>query len=323
MQHSSGIRTTGSGSGAWERLIDFSFRLARGVREGGVPALAGACAVVAAGFNRRAVAVLGVNLGLTFSSGLLLAKEKPLEFKSPDQRIEGLLNVPSLNRLGLAALSGTPSKLGGFLGAFDRNLETAYEAREAGPASIDLVFSRPQTLHEVRLLLGAGQYEWSLAAADSREDLEGTAATFRFLATARNKVATKGTDSWDEVKLSPAVTARALRLRVVPAPGTEKVVVRELNLTAAQSLEAIFLKAASAAIPEGEQVPLEVTGYFSGGDTRPLAGKALQWTILPGPAARMTTNNRIVGRRKGPLQVSVRLDRFQSPPLALEVVDAD
>src|SRR5688572_64471 len=82
------------------------------------------------------------------------AKEEVIDLKSDDQVLVGPMNVAGLNRLGLAALGGTPGALGTFLTLFDRRLDTVYTAKEAGPAIINVHFRRPQTLHSVRLVLG-------------------------------------------------------------------------------------------------------------------------------------------------------------------------
>jgi hypothetical protein len=240
--------------------------------------------------------------------------------KSPDQRLVALLNVAGLNKLTLAAFSGTPSRSGGFLYAFDQRLNTSYEARDPGPATLDVAFARPQTLRSIRLALGDGRRQWSVAVADSQSDLETKGAGFRVLVPSRDRATPV---DWDEVTFPAPETVRALRLTVTPASERDHVVIREFNLTGEQTLESLSLGAASTALPLGEMVPLEVTGYYSGGSTRLLTGKALRWTITPDPAARISGQNRIVGRRKGPLQVTVSLGKLTSPPLPLEVVDGD
>src|SRR5687768_8651693 len=108
-----------------------------------------------------------LTLALLAATTTALAKEKQFELKSDDQLLVAPMNVASLNRLSLAALGGSPGTLGTFLPLFDRRLDTAYTAKEAGPATINVTFHRPQKLHAVRLLLGEGRYEWSVAVADT------------------------------------------------------------------------------------------------------------------------------------------------------------
>src|SRR5688572_22259431 len=109
------------------------------------------------------IAVAGAVLAV---SSFSTAAGKPVTLKSPEERLIAPLNVASLNRLTTAALGGTPSATG-FIAAFDRRLDTQYEAKENGPAHLDVVFSQPQTIHSLRLLLGDGQYRWSFVTADS------------------------------------------------------------------------------------------------------------------------------------------------------------
>ena len=253
-------------------------------------------------------------------AAMACAREEEIELKAEDQMLIGPMNVASLNRLGLAALGGTPSSVGTFLPAFDRRLDTAYTAKEAGTAILDVTFHRPQTLHFVRVMLDEGRYEWSVASAETPEDLDRGAGTFRYVVTAQQ---TQSVGGWMEGKLISPTAVKALRLTVRPLSAQGKVTVKEINLVAEQKLETLSLKAPSHSIPIGEQVPLEVTAYFSGGETRTAKGKSLKWTVRPDVAARMTTSARIVGRRKGPIEIGVAFGKLASPPLQLQVVEGD
>jgi hypothetical protein len=246
------------------------------------------------------------------------ARDK-VEIKSPDQKVVGVFNVASLNKLGLVALSGTPSKLGGFLYAFDRRLDTEYVAKEPGRAHLDLAFAKPQALHSIRMLLGEGRGRWSLSSAESAADLENGRNT-RELIPMRDRI---GVGNWDEAKLPAGAPVRVLRLTIEPAEPKASVVLRECNFSGEQSLEAVSVKSASTAIQQNLQTPLEVMGYFSGGEQREITGKGLTWRIVPERAARMAQHNRILGLRLGPIQVSVQVNNLVSPPHLLEVVPAD
>jgi hypothetical protein len=253
-------------------------------------------------------------------TGMAIARERPLELKSADQRLTAPLNVESLSRLTRVALTGTPSELGGFVPAFDRHLDTSYKAREAGTATLDLAFRDPQTLHNVILYLGEGRYRWSAAAADSIADLNAHTGSYRELVPDHPSRELNG---GDEFKLPDGITYRALRFTIVPESKETHVVVRELLLTADQKLEALAVEAPSQAAPVGERMPLRVTGFFSGGESRELAGSGLNWTVNPPAAARVDRDNRLVARRRGSFNVQVQYDRFTSTPLGFNGVDAD
>jgi hypothetical protein len=247
------------------------------------------------------------------------AKEDTVSLASGDEKIRAPLRVGSLNRIGLAALSGSPGKIDGFLPAFDERPGTAYEAREAGPARIDIAFQRPQTLHEVRVLLDESAFRWSLAGADSLVDLENARGTFRVLAPEREAPA----EGWDQVRFAAPQRVQALRLTVTPGRQGSMVVVREWSLLADQSLEALSILAPSTTVPLIRMVPLDVQGYFSGGATRLIRSKSVRWSITPSTAARVVSPNRILGRRIGPIRVAASLGEITSTPLNLEVVDAE
>lgn len=247
------------------------------------------------------------------------AKEAPLSLAGAEQQVLLPLDIAALNRLTLARLSGTPGKLGGFLPAFDRRLDTAYEATEAGTAVLDIAFARPQLLREARLRFGEGRYEWSLAGAASLAELERGGGEVRWLIPPRVR---EPATLWDEATFPPA-GVQAVRLAVRRAAGEEPVTLVECNLLAEQSLEALGVRSAGPAVPAGQLFPLEVIGLFSGGEQRPLAGRGIRLHIAPPTAARVSNALRIVGVRRGPFEVRATLGRLTSPPLPLEVVDAD
>lgn len=261
-----------------------------------------------------------VGLTLLGSFSTVLARERPLELKSADQPLTAPLNLESLNRLTRVALTGTPSEVGGFVPAFDRRLDTIYRAREAGAATFTLAFRDPQLLHGLTLYLGAGRYRWSAAVADSVADLDGRSNSFHELVPER---AAGEIGTGDEVKLTKAETVKAIRINIVPEAKESRVEIRDLMLVAEQRLEAISVESPSRAAPVGDRFPLTVTGFFSGGETRELAGGGLEWTVNPSTAARIDRNNHLVARRRGSFSVSVRYSGFASAPLVLGGVEAD
>jgi hypothetical protein len=267
---------------------------------------------------RRATATMAVLAAASLTLGAA-AKEAPVRIDSPDQKVVGPLNVATLNKFAGVALSGTPSKAGGFIYAFDRRLDTEYESKSPGDIHLDLAFRAPQTVHSIRLLFGEGRCQWALTAAESLTELEAGRGV-QELVPLRDRL---GPATWDEARLSPAKTVRVLRLTVKPANPREHVILRECNLLGEQTLEAVSVKSASNAIQQGRQTPLEVQGYFSGGDLRPITGKGLTWKVVPERAARVVQHNRILGTRLGPIQVTVQVNQFVSPPHFLEVVAAD
>ena len=245
-----------------------------------------------------------------------LAAEKPLEVPHPDQPIVSSFNISNLNKVGEAALSGTPSKEAGFLYAFDRRLATVYAAREPGPAHIDVVFNRPRVVRNVRFLTPEGGYRWTLLAGGSFEELESGAPMVQALARGENRLVT---DSWQDVKLPGDTPITALRLLVEPEEKTQHVRISELQLIGEQRLEAISLKSKSPAIDLNAEVPLELEGYFNGGETRLITSKKVRWTVTPSVMARVNSHQRIQGRRRGALHVRAGLGKLESPPLPLTV----
>lgn len=258
--------------------------------------------------------------GIVGSYRTTFARERPLELKSADQPLTAPLNIESLNRLTRVALTGTPSELGGFVPAFDRHLDTRYRARDAGAATLTLAFRDPQLLHGLTLYPGAGRYRWSAAVADSIADLDGRSNSFHELVPER---AAGGIGTGDEVKLAKVETVKAIRINIVPEVKESRVEVRDLMLVAEQRLEAIAVESPSRAAPVGDRFPLTVTGFFSGGETRELAGSGLEWTVNPPTAARIDRNNHLVARRRGSFSVNVRYGDFTSAPLVLAGVEAD
>jgi hypothetical protein len=253
-------------------------------------------------------------------TGVALARERPFELKSGDQRLIAPLNIESLNRLTRVALTGTPSELGGFLPAFDRHLDTSYKARTAGPASLDLAFRTPQMLRSLSLFPGDGRYRWSIAAADSNAELDAKTGSYRELMSER---VGRELSSGYEVKLSSETPIRVLRITMVPENRESRVTIRDLLLVAEQSLESVAVEAPSRSAPLGDRFPLQVTGFFSGGETRELVGSGLDWTVTPSVYARVDRDTRLVARRRGSFSVSVRCDRFTSVPLTLAGIDGD
>jgi hypothetical protein len=214
---------------------------------------------------------------------------------------------------------GSPSELGTFLPAFDRRLDTGYRARGAGAATLEIAFHRPQTLRGVMLFLGETPAQWSLGAADNAADLNGRSGTYRELVPLRRSPVIGG----DDVKLAKAVTASHLRLTVTPDSPQARVEIRELNLLAEQTLEAIGLRAKGRAIRRGDPATLEIEGYFSGGETRLVSADGVEWTVMPTGAASLSRNGRFLPRRLGPLSIAARVGKLTSPPLQLVVIEAD
>lgn len=259
---------------------------------------------------------VGIVLLLTLAPAR--AKDRPLELKGPDSKLAATLNLGAMDRLGTVAFSGTPSKLGGFVPAFDRRLDTEYEPQGAGAAQLVITFARPQTLTAVRLLPAEGEYEWRLEGAGSRPDLDGRVGSYRELMASQRRVG----GVWAEVRWPAPVNTRLLRFTLTPISGGDRVRVREVNLEAEQELESISIRTGSRFLPVGERISLGVLGYFSGGETRPLKSKGFAWQINPIPAARIDRGF-IVGRRQGPVEVRVSWGKLTSVPLSLQVVDPD
>ena len=270
------------------------------------------------------LALTGLPLGLA-AIAASAAKPSVVPLKSMEERIVAPLDLASLNRVGLVALTGTPSKLGSFLPAFDRKLDTNYEAKEPGPVHLDITFSRPQPLRSIRLLLGDTPCEWSLAVAESGADLEREAEKPRYLVAPGTGKAVLG---WEEAQFAgkePAenVSVKALRLTLTPKTKGGTVLLRECNLIGEQTLEAIGISIKNAAVPLGENYPLEVMGFFSGGETRPVTSRAFKWTITPTTSARVTGGNNLLGLRKGPMELRLQFEKLIAPPVPLEVVDGN
>lgn len=263
--------------------------------------------------HRRAFAIL-LLLGGSMTPNL--AAEKPLEVPHPDQPIVSSFNIVNLNKVGAAALSGTPSREAGFLYAFDRRLATVFTAREPGPAYLDVVFNRPRMVQNIRFQTPEAGYHWTLLAGDSVEELAKGAATVQTLARGENRLQT---DAWQDVKLPKAIPMTALRLSVEPEDKTQRVRISELQIIGEQYLQAISLKSKSPAIDLNAEVPLELEGYFTGGETRLITSKNVRWTVTPTVMARVNGHQRIQGRRRGALQVSAGLGKLESPPLPLVV----
>lgn len=264
---------------------------------------------------------LAVTLGVSVAYA---AKQATVPLKSAEERIVAPLDVAGLNRLGLVALTGDPSKLGGFTPPFDRRLDTQYEAKAPGPVHLDLVFSRPQALRSIRLLLGETPCEWSLAVAESGADLERQAEKPEYLVAPG---AGKSTLGWEEATLAkdPSATAlvKVLRLTLTPKTKDGVVVLKECNLIGEQKLEALGISVKNAAVPLGEHYPLTVVGFFSGGESRTVTSRAFKWTVTPSTAARITGGDQLLGVRKGPMEVRLQFETLSAPPLPLEVVDGE
>ncbi len=248
----------------------------------------------------------------------LSADSPPVVLKSLDQKVVEPLDLARLHRLGLAAFRGTAGDAGGFLTAFDRRLDSAYVSKSPGRAELDVAFARPQALHSVRVLPGDTPFRWSLAAADTQEELEKQGAGYRVLIPLRETAPR----DWTSVSLPAGTMVGAVRLVLEPADPKLAAVLRECNLVAEQTLQSLSVESKEAVAPLGELVPLRVTGYFSGGSTLPVGGN-LKWIIRPPAAARMSTHRRIVAQRTGPFEVSVQLDRMVSPPLPLEGIEGN
>lgn len=253
-------------------------------------------------------------------AGVALAREEVFALRSPDAKVVAPLHVANLNRLGGAALAGTPGRNSSFVNAFDRRLDTAYEAREPGPAQLLLGFNRPQALRSIRVTVGEGGLRWKLEAAGSLRELEEGAATVREVVPERRAAAVTTGVAWDEAKLPPEPIA-ALRLTLTPSAGGAARLT-ECNLLAEQTLEAINLRPKSQYVPLNEPTALDVIGYFSGGETRPIRAPDLEWSVTPREVARIVSG-RIVAKRRGPVQVTVRFGKLASPPLPLEAVEGD
>lgn len=275
-------------------------------------------------FHPRLLAFVGT--ALAFSAiAPSAAKQTPVSLKSVGERIVAPLDMASLNRLGMVALTGDPGKLGGFLPAFDRRLDTSYEAKEPGPAHIDVAFARPQMLRSIRLQFGDAPCEWSVAVAESGADLERLAEKPQYLVQPGTHSATLG---WEEASLAgkdlaSIVPVKALRLTLIPRTKGGTVTLRDCFLNGEQTLEAVGINVKSAAVPLGENTPLEVVGFFSGGETRPVTSRAFQWTVIPSTSARLVGGNRLLGLRRGPMELRLQFDKLSAPPLPLEVVDGN
>jgi len=244
------------------------------------------------------------------------AREEVIEVRSPDAVVSAPLHVANLNRLGAAALGGTPGQNSSFVNAFDRRLDTAYEAREPGPAAILIGFARPQALRTLRLPGAEAPFRWTLHAAASFRDLEDPTLLRELVPERPGRAA----GAWDEVKL-PGEPLHALRLTLIPAAGAHARLV-ECNLIGDQTLEALNLNPKSQYLTLNEATHLDVTGYFSGGETRTIRAPGLSWVVSPRTAARVV-GNRITATRRGPLEVSVRLGKLLSPPFPFEAVEGD
>ena len=249
----------------------------------------------------------------------LLAKDDAFRISEEAKPLVAAFNVTSLNRQGRAALTGSPSDLGTFLPAFDRHLESGYKVKEAGAATLEVAFPKPQTLHGVAYFAGEAAGQWTLAAADNAADLEGRRGSYQELIPRRRTVAVGG----DTVKLAKPVTASHFRLSVTPDSPQAHVEIREFNLLGEQTLEAIGLRSTARTIRQNDPANLEIDGYFSGGETRAVAANGAEWTVLPAGAANVAKNGRFLPRRLGPISIAVRVGKMTSPPLQLVVVDAD
>jgi hypothetical protein len=273
-------------------------------------------------FPTRFLAIAAVPIALGVS-GAYAARQAVMPLKSAEEKIVAPFDVASLNRVGLVALTGDPGKLGGFTPAFDRKLDTSYEAKAPGPVQINLAFSRPQPLRSIRLLLGETPCEWSLAAAESAADLERPDALRVLVAPGAGKL----TQGWEEADLAGPLgkeaSVQALRLTLTPKTKGGSVTLRECNLIGEQTLEALGISVKTAAVPQGEPFPLEVVGFFSGGETRTVSSRAFRWTVTPSNSARLTGSNRLLGLRKGPMELRLQFEKLTAPPLPLEVVDGN
>lgn len=241
---------------------------------------------------------------------------RPVAVQGETATLVAPFRLASLNRLGTAAFTGTPGRDGSFLPAFDRDPRTEYVSRVAGPAHLVVAFAAPQEIARVQVLLPTGEIRWSVTAGESGADLASTPPRGTVIVPARERL---GVDQWETVALDRPVTAAAFRFDFAPVDNRTPVRVRDIALVGRQELKALSLRARSQVIPLNDLVPLEVLGYFSGGEEVPIRASGFTWVLEPRQAARMSSHNRIQGRRRGPVDVRVRLGRLESPPLPLEV----
>jgi hypothetical protein len=264
---------------------------------------------------------LAVVAGLLLSAAVVAAREEPLDVRTPEEKVVAPFHVANMNRVGAAALAGTPGLNSSFINAFDRRLDTQYQAREPGAAQILVAFSRPQVLRSIRLLPGERAGSWSLHAGESLKALEAGEGLREIVPTQTIREAV-GSFGWVEAKL-PAEPARALRLTLTPADPQSRAALRECNLLGEQTLEAINLKARSPYLELDEATPVEVIGYFSGGETREIRPGRLTWKVTPAAAARVVGSNRILAKRRGPIQVTAQFGTLITPTQPFEGVEGD
>lgn len=92
---------------------------------------------------------------------------------------------------------------------FDRNVTTIVRTPGLNPAFFRVLFKEPVELAYVRVLFQAGEYDWSLAAADSFEDLKAQSGSYRAIFKDQTSQHERA-----EARLETPVKARAYQLDV-------------------------------------------------------------------------------------------------------------
>ncbi|MEP0764937.1 MAG: hypothetical protein HRF45_00130 [Fimbriimonadia bacterium] len=148
---------------------------------------------------------------------------------------------------------GDPSKL------FDHDRTTLIRTPAINPAFVRVEFREPIAFEAIRLHLIDEEHTWSLAAADSWDDLVGKRDSYRMLVTER-----KGKGEVQEVQLAGRTSARAFQLDVHRLTGDDYVHIAEWQFCAPGRIEILTISQVTdrrqAAAPAGRR---EVTGAIS------------------------------------------------------------
>ncbi|MBK9119728.1 MAG: hypothetical protein IPM18_09030 [Phycisphaerales bacterium] len=154
---------------------------------------------------------------------------------------EGKIFVPIPLADKVRATEATQADIGAAEAVFDGQRDTVLRTPAINPAFVRVEFTEPITFEHIRLHLIDTRHTWSLAAADSLEDLKAQSGSFRWL---KQDVVSRGAQV--EVPFEEPQTIRALQFDVRRQGGDDFVHVYEIELCRPGAVERLMIERISS-----------------------------------------------------------------------------
>ncbi|MHB1034793.1 MAG: choice-of-anchor D domain-containing protein [Pirellulales bacterium] len=234
-----------------------------------------------------------------------LGRQRRLRFEALETRT--LLSVVPFDinamvAVGKAAVTGTAYDIGNFSNLFDGNVSTLYRSANIDPASIQVAFTSPKTLHAFRACLshasGNPAYRWKVETADTQADMDTRTGTFAEV------VPWTGTpsDLFSTVTLPTPVSARLAKLTVERLTGDNYVHIEEWSIVGETTVTSILVTPATDTLPRYSQTQYHATAVDTDG-VRSDCTKQATWST--GDAAVATVDSTGLVRAVGAGQTQV------------------